>query len=62
MNALEEMELMCPYCGEILTVLVDCSLEAQSYVEDCQVCCQPIVLDVSVNDGEVALQARRDDE
>lgn len=62
MNALEEMELMCPYCGEILTVLVDCSLEAQSYVEDCQVCCQPIVLDVSVNDGEVALQARREDE
>ena len=62
MNALEEMEIMCPYCGEILTVLVDCSLEAQSYVEECQVCCQPIVLDVSVNDGEVALQARREDE
>jgi len=62
MNIVEEMELMCPYCGEILTVLVDCSVEAQSYVEDCQVCCQPMVLDISVDDGEVALQARREDE
>ncbi|MDB4877828.1 MAG: Cysteine-rich protein [Gemmatimonadetes bacterium] len=32
----------CPYCGEENTVSLDPgSGEAQEYVEDCQVCCQP---------------------
>ena len=50
MNLLEEQQLSCPYCGECITVLIDCSLAEQSYIEDCQVCCQPIVLDVTIND------------
>jgi Cysteine-rich CPXCG len=37
-----EAEVICPYCGEIVTIGVDPSGGAvQSYVEDCQVCCQP---------------------
>ncbi len=39
----EEVTVTCPYCGESFTTLVDCSAGAQQYVEDCQVCCQPIV-------------------
>ena len=32
----------CPYCGEENMVSLDPgSGEAQDYVEDCQVCCQP---------------------
>lgn len=63
MNLLEETELMCPYCGERFTVLVDCSVTEQSYVEDCQVCCQPIMLDVQIGEDEaVHVQARREDE
>jgi hypothetical protein len=35
-------DVLCPYCGETNTVGVDPgSGEDQSYVEDCQVCCQP---------------------
>ena len=49
MNHVEEQALFCPYCGEQITVLIDCSVAEQSYVEDCQVCCQPIVLDVTIN-------------
>jgi hypothetical protein len=44
-------------------VLVDGSLPQQTYVEDCEVCCRPIVLDVSVDaDGDVAVFARGENE
>ena len=53
---MEEREVSCPYCGESLDVLVDCSIEHQNYIEDCQVCCRPIVFDVRVDhSGEVVL-------
>ena len=54
MNELTEYGLHCPYCDAAITVLVDGSVASQSYVEDCEVCCRPIVLDVAVDpDGEV---------
>jgi len=53
-QALEEKDVECPYCGESITVLVDCSIPQQNYIEDCQVCCRPIVFDVSVDhEGDV---------
>lgn len=35
MSLQEECFLDCPYCGEPISVLVDCSCEQQTYVEDC---------------------------
>jgi hypothetical protein len=59
MPVLSEQTIGCPYCGEVISVLVDDSLPEQRYVEDCQVCCRPIVLDVSVDpDGDVSVLAR----
>jgi hypothetical protein len=47
----------------MITILVDDSLPAQQYVEDCQVCCRPIVLDVAVDaDGDVAVVATAENE
>jgi hypothetical protein len=43
MQSLDEAEVSCPYCGEIIQVLIDGSIEHQNYIEDCQVCCRPIV-------------------
>jgi hypothetical protein len=37
-----EMDVSCPYCGELISVLIDCSVDEQEYIEDCQVCCRPI--------------------
>lgn len=63
MPELSEEAISCPYCGETISVLVDDSLPEQSYVEDCQVCCRPIVLDVSVDAaGDIAVQARTENE
>lgn len=50
-DALEQfLDVTCPYCAEDITVRVDLSAGSQSYVEDCQVCCQPILLGVTVAD------------
>lgn len=32
----------CPYCWEEVSVLVDTSIRSQSYVEDCEICCNPM--------------------
>lgn len=50
MNTVEEYELTCPSCGEQVTVLIDASVEQQEYVEDCPVCCSPMLLTVSCDD------------
>lgn len=58
-NQLSEETVGCPYCGETISILVDRSLDEQEYVEDCQVCCRPIVLNVFIdNAGEAAVGAR----
>jgi hypothetical protein len=63
MPEISEQPISCPYCGESISVLVDDSLPQQSYVEDCQVCCRPITLDVSVDvDGDVMVSARSENE
>jgi hypothetical protein len=46
MNYLQEKSVNCPYCGERIGVLLDPSVPHQNYIEDCQVCCRPIVFDV----------------
>jgi len=53
----------CPYCGEPLELLIDCSAGSQQYVEDCQVCCRPMNVFVSIGrDGEPAVDARHEDD
>ena len=63
MPDITETNISCPYCGESISILVDDSLPEQSYIEDCQVCCRPIALDVTVDlDGDVVVSARSENE
>src|SRR5262252_2581106 len=41
--------VQCPYCAEQFETQVDLSAGSFVYVEDCQICCQPIELLVEVN-------------
>jgi hypothetical protein len=60
---LSERTIGCPYCGESISILVDDTLPEQRYVEDCQVCCRPIELDIAVApNGDVTVDARSGDE
>lgn len=51
MELLKSAHVRCPYCGEALDIEVDCSVDSQSYIEDCQVCCRPINVDVVVDEN-----------
>ena len=63
MNDLETVNIQCPYCGESIDVLIDCSVTHQKYIEDCQVCCRPINFDVSVSqDDDLNIIVSSDDE
>jgi hypothetical protein len=39
----------CPYCGEHFETSVDISAGSARYVEDCQICCQPIDFQLEVD-------------
>ncbi len=55
---LTPFDLSCPYCGESIEILVDVSAGDQNYIEDCQVCCRPISLNVRIDeDGEAQVSA-----
>ena len=63
MSQQEEVEIGCPYCGERITLLIDGSAGAQEYIEDCQVCCRPINLNVTVDEeGLPQVEASSEDE
>lgn len=56
MQELEERSEQCPYCGEMIDILIDISVPHQNYIEDCQVCCQPMTIDATVDfDGVVSV-------
>lgn len=45
---MEEHFFQCPYCWEEISMLVDTSQAHQSYIEDCEICCNPIKVSVSI--------------
>ena len=42
---MEEHFFQCPYCWETISMLLDHSV-SQTYIEDCEVCCNPIEITV----------------
>jgi hypothetical protein len=54
----------CPCCGEAFDTRIDTSGGSASYVEDCQICCQPIDMQLSVDESGrmTAFEARRLDQ
>jgi len=60
----EETDIICPYCGETISILVDGSSGSQEYYEDCSVCCAPILFSMVIcSEGSlVLLDVKRDDD
>lgn len=55
--------LCCPYCGESYVTCIDLTNGACTYVEDCQVCCQPMELTIELDEAGTfqSLVVRRPD-
>jgi hypothetical protein len=43
----------CPYCWQTISMVLDVSVPEQTYVEDCEVCCQPIEVSYAVEEEAV---------
>jgi Cysteine-rich CPXCG len=53
MNLLRGHDATCPHCWETISLTLDLSVPEQSYIEDCPVCCRPMLVSYVVNDGDV---------
>jgi len=54
-GGLQPQTVHCPYCGEPFETTLDLSSGSTSYIEDCQICCQPIEFTVEIaDDGTLA--------
>lgn len=45
--------ITCPYCWETIAIAVDTSVPEQEYVEDCSVCCRPILIRYTAAEGGI---------
>lgn len=63
MNSLEAITQYCPYCGEPVELFIDCSVPRQEYIEDCRVCCQPIIVTAEIGtDGTPFVSVRSEND
>jgi len=53
MDLLRGQQATCPHCWETIELTLDLSVEEQTYIEDCPVCCRPMAVSVVAVDGEL---------
>jgi transcription elongation factor Elf1 len=44
----------CPHCWQTISMVLDLSVEEQEYIEDCEVCCNPVKINYTVENDEIA--------
>lgn len=60
---LESTLVTCPYCWQSIEIIIDTSALPAALVEDCSVCCQPIVLRAELDArGELTVDATREND
>jgi hypothetical protein len=48
-----EHYFQCLHCWQTISMLLDPSLDDAEYIEDCEVCCNPINVSYGFEDGEL---------
>jgi transcription elongation factor Elf1 len=49
-----EYTFPCPTCGEEISMVLDFTVSRHTYIEDCEVCCNPIEISYTVQDDALA--------
>ena len=49
----EEHFFQCPHCWEEISMIIDKSVYGDSYIEDCEVCCNPIDITYASNGNQI---------
>ena len=50
---MEEHFFQCPYCWERISMLFDNSISKQIYIEDCEICCNPLEINVEFKNNKI---------
>jgi hypothetical protein len=51
----DSLSIACPHCGETFSIAFDASEGSAEFTTDCEICCRPIAVAVSVDEeGEVS--------
>jgi prolyl-tRNA synthetase len=56
----DDFRVTCPFCGEELEIYVEADVSG-SFVQDCEVCCNPWRVEVSGRAEDRVVQVRRAD-
>ena len=56
----DTVSVTCPYCGEQVDIYVDPDVRG-TFVQDCEVCCNPWRVRVARDDGELFVDVARAD-
>ena len=43
----------CPHCWQNQLKMIDPSIEIQNFIEDCEICCNPLEFDIVVNENNL---------
>ena len=54
MILIQGQQATCPHCWESINLTLDLSVPEQTYIEDCPVCCKPLIVSYVAVNGEVA--------
>ena len=49
----DEHFFTCPYCWQTVSMILDLSIAAQSYIEDCEICCNPVQISYTAENLEL---------
>ncbi|GAB5557109.1 MAG: CPXCG motif-containing cysteine-rich protein [Schleiferiaceae bacterium] len=49
----DEVFYTCPHCLQSVSIIVELQPTHQNYIEDCEVCCNPIGFTIAIEEGEV---------
>jgi endogenous inhibitor of DNA gyrase (YacG/DUF329 family) len=59
---LEYQDYECPYCGEAVEAVLDLSAGDQQYIEDCPVCCRPVLFELRTDGCQWSLAVRTEND
>lgn len=60
---IEDAAVQCPYCWETISLELDLSEGDSTYVQDCPVCCQALLVHLKIaNDGGHAVDVEREND
>lgn len=58
----ENIAVNCPYCGEVLYIEPEPADREIEYIEDCHICCRPIVFSIHYSGSGSRVKVRREND